>query len=289
MLDDVARSKGRGHLFIQQDLAGFGQHHKPCCQIDRRALNAKGATDITAVGAHAHPSPRHADLDDGPESQVGRWVLQSVCDGRSPSRIVVMGDRRAEGRIEITAFVAGRDLDQRCLDLGQGLLNPTDVGIQLGRCIRIALWVQAIDPHKEGDSRAQLTQITDVAGRNPVSHCGQQPLLCLFSRQFEFNVGVGAEFGHGRHFGVGVGTHERKTGAIMARSPASDPNFLADRRQRLFIDQRFALVGQLLRGRRAIDNTADNHVDSLNRRIANQESPCLPARNRRLDGEMNVG
>src|SRR4051794_20393089 len=89
--------------------------------------------------------------------------------------IILMCDQRAEGRIEIAAFVANRELQQRATVAHQNHLHAADEGVELAASMRVAVVVNASESEEQWHHRAQFSEEFSQAGLMAIINGRQEP------------------------------------------------------------------------------------------------------------------
>ena len=164
-----------GHVAVHPDPARRRAGHQAGGEVDRVAEAAEGTALAVAVGTAAQASGGHPDLHVGDGYLLGD-LEQPQGPLAGAGRVVLVGDRRAEHGVQVGALVADGELEDVAALLVEDLLGPGDEGVEHFRRLRVALEVQAAEPHEHRHGRSEVGQELAATGHHPLPDGRQQPL-----------------------------------------------------------------------------------------------------------------
>ena len=164
-----------GDVAVHPDPARRRAGHQPGGEVDRVAEAAERAALAVAVGAAAQASGGHPDLHVG-----DGYVLGDLEQPQRPlagaGGVVLVGDRRAEDGVQVGALVADGELEDVAALLVEDLLGPGDEGVEHLRGLRVALEVEAAEPHEHRHGRSEVGQELAATRHHPLPDGREQPL-----------------------------------------------------------------------------------------------------------------
>ncbi|HUH92076.1 MAG TPA: hypothetical protein VL742_02880 [Casimicrobiaceae bacterium] len=258
------------HRFRDIDLPGQRFRHQPRGEVYGVAQTGEREPPLVAVGTAAQTPMGDADPDAGGRGG-GRQRPQRQRGVSGAGRVVLVGDRRAEHRVEVRPLVAERQLQQVPAVRPDDLLCLPHERVQLADRLFVLVVVDSAEVDEHGVRRPKLRQEFAAAGDEALVDLGQEPALRDVRRQrdvVESDAGWPiAVFGHPRD-------NRADASAGLVASNLPDLRSIADGFERRAFENHFAPFGD---GER-VDQSSREDVHELDFRIADDETPRVARR-----------
>jgi hypothetical protein len=221
-----------------------------------------------AVGAASQAAVGDPDLDrrrvQGGDVQAG---------GDRAARVVLVGDGRAEDRVQVRALVADRQLEHVAAVLGEHRLHAAHEGVELRARGRVVLEVDGAELHEHRDGGPQLGEELAAAGLQALVDRPEQP-------RADLGVGERAQriLQRGRSHRDGQPADDRELLAGLAEVRAA-----VERPDRGAVGDHLALSRVALGRGQPVERAPGEGVRELDLGVADQE----PARAARGDGDLH--